>query len=132
MKKLYLLLFFVSICFANAFAEDIKVTYTDAQGTWEFTILTQWNEGTSQNIPYAARLDKVTDYTFDDITVPSVAKYEDVDYPVEQIGDGVFQNNRTVSRIVLPATVKSIGDESFSGCGSLKEVKNTSKSNINN
>ncbi len=126
MKKLYLLSFLVCICFANAFAEDIKVTYTDAQGTWEFTILTQWNEEASKNVPYAARLDKVTDYTYDDITVPSVAKYEDVDYPVEQIGERVFQNNRTLSNVVLPTTINSIGRDAFNGCSSLKEVKNTS------
>lgn len=118
-------MFFVSICFANAFAEDIKVTYTDAQGTWEFTILTQRNAETGQNELYAARLDKVTDYTVDDITIPTVATYEGVDYPVEQIGYGVFQNNRTLSSIVLPTTVKGIGSSVFNGCSSLKEVLNT-------
>lgn len=125
MKKLYLLLCFVFIFIANAFAEDIKVTLTDTQGTWEFTILTQRNTETGQNVPYAARLDKVTDYTIDDITVPSVVTYEEVDYPVEQIGERIFENNRTVSRIVLPTTVKSIGNYVFNGCSSLKEVLNT-------
>lgn len=126
MKKLYLLLLILCVSFVRISAADIKVSYTDAQGTWEFTILTQRNNETEQDVPYAARLDKVTDYVVDEITIPTVATYEGVDYPIEQIGDYLFNGNRTVGSIVLPITVKTIGRNAFGGCSSLKEVKNTS------
>lgn len=124
MKKLYLLLLILCISFVPVSAQDIKVTYTDAQGTWEFTILTHRDEETGQDVPYAARLDKATDYG-DDITIPSVVPYQGTDYSLEIIGNSVFSENKILTRVFLPTTVKRIESDTFHNCSGLKEVKNT-------
>ena len=123
MKKLYLLLLFVSISFVSAFADgDWQVSYTDEKGaTWEFYIMNKWDNQTYQNIPYAASLTKVTNYG-DEITVPATVTYNEEEYPVEMIGDNVFQDNKSVSKIILPSSIKRIGYYAFKGCSSLKDV----------
>ena len=69
MKKLYLLLLFVSMSFVSAFAQ--QVSFTDDNGaTWTFNHLTSWDAQSRQSIPYAASLYKVTNYG-DEIIVPA-------------------------------------------------------------
>jgi len=128
MKKLYLLLLFVSISFVSAFADgDWQVSYTDEKGaTWEFYIMNKWDNQTYQNVPYAASLTKVTNYG-DEITVPATVTYNEVEYPVEEIGSSVFADNKSVSKIILPSSIKRIGYYAFKGCSSLKDIGNISK-----
>ncbi len=127
MKKLYLLLLFVSISFVSAFADgNWQVSYTDEKGaTWEFYIMNKWDNQTYQNVPYAASLTKVTNYG-DEITVPATVTYNEVEYPVEQIESSVFKDNKSVTKIILPTTILNIGYQCFKGCSSLVEVANTS------
>ncbi|SEA80202.1 Leucine rich repeat-containing protein [Xylanibacter ruminicola] len=119
MKKLYLLLLFVSMSFINAFAQ--QVSYTDEKGaTWIFSYNSYWNEQTQTNNYYWG-VKSVTDYG-DEITVPATITYNEVEYPVEAVGSEVFMDNKSVSKIILPPSIKRIGNYAFKGCSSLKDV----------
>ena len=122
MKKFYLFLLFLSMGLSSVFADNPKVSYTDGNGAvWNFYILENWDNQTYQNIPYAAQLYSVENYG-DDIAVPSSVTYNEVEYPVEVIGDNVFKDNKSVTRIILPSTIKRVGYNAFQGCSSLKEI----------
>ena len=121
MKKFYLLLLFLSMGLSRLFAVNPTVDYTDGNGaTWTFEKAGVWNTGTSQ-LDYYWHLKSVTNYG-DDITVPSSLIYNEVEYPVEIIGSEVFKDNKSITQIILPSSVKRIEDNAFAGCSSLKEV----------
>ena len=120
MKKFYLLLLFLSINVVNAFAQNVN--YTDEKGAvWHFYLETNWDDQIEQDVPYAATLFGVENYG-DDITVPSLVTYNGVEYPVEMIEPNVFKDNKSVTRIILPSSIKEIGEYAFQGCSSLKEI----------
>lgn len=54
------------------------------------------------------------------VIVPVSLRLDDL-YIVE-IANGAFKDNTTVRVIILPAYLKTIGDEAFAGCTSLKEL----------
>lgn len=119
MKKLYLLLLFVSISFVSAFAQTVD--YTDDNGaTWTFSYGGFWNNKTQTN-NYYWYLKSVTNYG-DEITVPATFTYNETEISVEAIGSSVFADNKSVSKIILPSSIKRIGSNAFQGCSSLKEV----------
>lgn len=123
MKKFYLLLLFLSINFMNAIAQTVD--YTDGNGaTWTFEKVGVWNNETNQS-DYYWSLKSVANYG-DDITVPNSVTYNEVEYPVERIDCNVFKDNKSVTRIILPSSIKRIESEAFSGCSSLKEVSGLS------
>ena len=120
MKKFYLLLLFLSFNVVNAFAQNVN--YTDEKGAvWHFYLETNWDDQIEQDVPYAATLFGVENYG-DDITVPSLVTYNGVEYPVEMIEPNVFKDNKSVTRIILPSSIKEIGEYAFQGCSSLKEI----------
>ncbi|MDE6048420.1 MAG: leucine-rich repeat protein, partial [Paramuribaculum sp.] len=43
-------------------------------------------------------------------------------YPVTRIDEGAFKDRQSIRKVTIPASVASIGDEAFSGCGKLVEV----------
>ncbi|WP_074761894.1 leucine-rich repeat domain-containing protein [Xylanibacter ruminicola] len=105
--------------FINAFAQ--QVSYTDEKGaTWIFSYNSYWNEQTQTNNYYWG-VKSVTDYG-DEITVPATITYNEVEYPVEAVGSEVFMDNKSVSKIILPPSIKRIGNYAFKGCSSLKDV----------
>ena len=125
MKKLYLLLLFVSMSFVNAFA-GWPVTYTDDNGAvWKFNIYTVWDSQLQHSKNYV-QLYEVQNYG-DEVTVPSKVTCDGVDYSVEMIGINVFQDNKSVSKIILPSTIRRIESGAFKGCSSLKEIGDISK-----
>lgn len=124
MKKLYLLLLFISISYVSAFAQDVE--YTDDNGaTWHFYLLKNRDNQTNQYIPYAACLNQITNYG-DEITVPATVTYNETEYPVERIESYVFNDNKSVSKIILPSSIKTIGSYAFKGCNNLKDIGNIS------
>lgn len=128
MKKLYLLLLFVSMSFVSAFAQ--QVSFTDDNGaTWTFNLLTSWDAQSRQSIPYAASLYKVTNYG-DEIIVPATVTYNEVEYPVEVVANEVFKDNKSVSKVILPSSIKRIESYAFQGCSSLKEIGDISNCEI--
>ena len=119
MKKFYLLLLFLSISLVNAFAQIVD--YTDDKGAvWRFGLMTIGDPEIEPEVPYAVSLISVKNYG-DDITVPSSVVYNEVEYPVEMIEDNVFENNKSITRIILPSSIKEVGS-AFQGCSNLKEV----------
>lgn len=119
MKKIYLLLLFLSMGLPSVLAQE--VTYTDGNGAvWTFEKVGIWNSETSHN-DYYWTLKSVSNYG-DDITVPNSVTYNEVDYPVEVIGGEVFKDNKSVTRIILPSTIKRVEPYAFYGCSSLKEI----------
>lgn len=53
-----------------------------------------------------------------DIVIPKTYK----DFPVTRIAAEAFRDNATLTSIVIPDSVTSIGDYAFAGCTALKEV----------
>ena len=124
MKKLYLLLLFVSMNFVSAFALDVE--YTDDNGAkWTFSLGNFWNNQTQTSNNYWY-LKSVTNYG-DEISVPATFTYNETELSVEAIGDNVFQDNKSVSKIILPSSIKRIGSSAFKGCSSLKDIGDISK-----
>lgn len=53
------------------------------------------------------------------VTIPS----ENIDgYPVRSIASGAFLNNKKITEVVIPSSVKYISENSFYGCYSLEKV----------
>lgn len=62
----------------------------------------------------------VSSYTGDSSRVVIPATYEDL--PVVSIGRSAFENNKALTSIVIPNSVRSIGFYAFYGCSSLTEI----------
>ncbi len=56
-----------------------------------------------------------------DVSIPSVVTFNGNEYKVTDIGEAVFQN-KDLTEITIPETVKNIGKEAFYGCSGLTEV----------
>ena len=57
------------------------------------------------------------------LRIPDAVEYKGIQYPVEVIGDYSFYQCRKLTKIELPATVKRILKNVFTGCESLTEQK---------
>ena len=55
-------------------------------------------------------------------TVPSTIIVNGVKYQVTSIAAKAFANNKKLTKIVIPASVRSIGKQAFSGCKNLKSI----------
>lgn len=55
-------------------------------------------------------------------TVPSTITVNGVKYQVTSIAAKAFANNKKLTKIVIPASVRSIGKQAFSGCKNLKSI----------
>lgn len=56
------------------------------------------------------------------ITVPETIIYNDKEYTVTTVDAGTFQGCTELKSIILPNTIKVIGESAFSGCTSLESV----------
>ena len=64
---------------------------------------------------------QITGYTGTDTAVSIPIEIDG--YIVQSIGEKVFENNKTLTTIVFPDTVESIGSYLFSGCTALSDVR---------
>lgn len=55
-------------------------------------------------------------------TVPSTITVNGVKYQVTSIAAKAFANNKKLTKVVIPASVRSIGKQAFSGCKNLKDI----------
>ena len=55
-------------------------------------------------------------------TVPSTITVNGVKYQVTSIAAKAFANNKKLTKVVIPASVRSIGKQAFSGCKNLKSI----------
>lgn len=57
-----------------------------------------------------------------EITIPETVRYEGYDYKVTGIKEGTFQSNQTITKVVMPNSILSIGDMAFFDCNGLSEL----------
>ena len=63
------------------------------------------------------------------ITIPSIAKYQNQDIPVTELGEHLttgcvtFSGNNKIIKVIIPNSIKFINWNAFSECKNLKEVK---------
>ncbi len=53
-----------------------------------------------------------------EIEIPENVTIDGVQYQVESIADNAFKNHKKLTKLVIPASVKKIGKNTFKGCKS--------------
>lgn len=76
---------------------------------------------------YKVNGNKTVEYNKEDkkakkATVPSTITVNGVKYQVTSIAAKAFANNKKLTKVVIPASVRSIGKQAFSGCKNLKSI----------
>ena len=56
------------------------------------------------------------------IVIPSTVNIKGVKYQVTSIAPKAFMNNKKLKKVVIPATIRSIGKQAFAGCKNLKKI----------
>lgn len=64
----------------------------------------------------------ITDKKQSSVTIPEMLKLNGISYDVSAIGKNAFKNNKKLKKVVIPKTVRSIGDSAFYGCSGLSSV----------
>jgi hypothetical protein len=113
MKKTAVLTVIFGLLLWTSLISPLKVSAEEnecADGSWNF-VITPENEAV------------ITDYTGNggDITVPAKVKIDGVSYAVTVIGDDSIRGDKITS-VIIPNSVKSIGNKAFLGCSNLKSV----------
>ena len=118
MKKLLLISVLLCTCMMQILATD----WTDSNGvTWSFERKTfYFSNGYKSYYTITA----VKDYG-DDVVVPEKLYVGATSYPVEAIGNSVFKDNKTLTTVSLPSTVKYIESYAYYGCQALTTVTGT-------
>lgn len=119
MKRILLCTFMLCCCISSLFAQ--MGTWTDENGVgWEFwtngneaTITRAYNYGTEVVVP-----GKVT-MEWPDANVGSITQ----EYTVTGLESEVFWEGReNLTKVILPSTIKTIGNRAFNECSALKSV----------
>lgn len=56
------------------------------------------------------------------IVIPSIVNIKGVKYQVTSIAPKAFMNNKKLKKVVISATIRSIGKQAFAGCKNLKKI----------
>lgn len=56
------------------------------------------------------------------VTVPAAVVYDHRIYQVTSVADGAFKDNTTLTTLLLPHTMESVGANAFAGCSSLAQI----------
>ena len=64
----------------------------------------------------------VDDYIFGDLVIPENVEYRGGLYPVIEIKNKIFFNNKTLESLTLPGSLSKIGEYAFYRCANLKNV----------
>lgn len=56
------------------------------------------------------------------VTIPEAIFYQGKTYTVTKIGDAAFADNKTVTEVTLPDTLRVIGNKAFMGCTALEKI----------
>lgn len=114
MKKLFLISLLVCVGILQSFADDFG--YTDGSGmTW-----------------YCSEIDSTSVYIYtpavyqDEMVIPEKVYNGTKEYTVTRLSFS-FMDNKTLEKVTWPSTVTEIPFQMFSGCSSLKTVKNITK-----
>lgn len=58
-----------------------------------------------------------------EVTIPAAIKINGTAKTVSALGNGVFKNKKTITKVSIPNTVLKIGDSAFEGCEGAKEIE---------
>ena len=92
--------------------------------TKDITLYAKWEEELTDNVIFNVNNDGVLvsidgiNEKNNEITIPMVVN----DIEVKEIGKEVFLNNKFITKLVIPETVKTLGYKMCQGCVNLKEV----------
>ena len=123
MKRFLLLSVMFCIGVLHSLAQNFD--YADENGvTWNCYASSGYNlsDGTWVNAPNV-QINGASGYG-DEVFVPSYIPYQGKDYPVLQMGS-IFRDNKTLKKVTLPKTLKTLGGYTFQNCSALTEVENT-------
>ena len=117
MKKLFLSFFLLCFAYVQATAAE----WTDENGvTWTFNTSTNsWYYGGSYHYFYT--ITGASGYG-DEVTIPSVVYDGETPYTIGEIGSSVFRDNKTLTTVTLPSSIKVINSSAFYGCSSLTTI----------
>ena len=117
MKKLFLSFFLLCFAYVQATAAE----WTDENGvTWTFNTSTNsWYYGGSYHYFYT--IIGVSGYG-DEVTIPSVVYDGETPYTIGVISSSVFRDNKTLTTVTLPSSIKVINSSAFYGCSSLTTI----------
>lgn len=109
MKKT-LIIALLMLSYINVFGADFKI------GQLSYFINADLESVTLED----ANVDPLTYY----VTVPDTVSYNGIKYVVNKIGDRAFYslNSYHLKTVILPSTIKSIGNNAFLGCTSLDSI----------
>ena len=105
MKKILAYFLFVFLLCTKVMAYDFTADCVTGQ-TLSYTI-------TSDTMPYTVSLVKGDADVSGAIEIPESVEYNDIVYSVTAIGDSVFFSNSSVTSVILPNTITSIGNRAF-------------------
>ena len=123
MKRFLLLSVMFCIGVLHSLAQNFD--YADENGvTWNCYASSGYNlsDGTWVNAPNV-QINGASGYG-DEVFVPSYIPYQGKDYPVLQMGS-IFRDNKTLKKVTLPKTLKTLLGDTFQNCSALTEVENT-------
>ena len=69
----------------------------------------------------------------EELTIPEKLEHNGVTYTVTKISESAFANdfyNKKIKKVIIPSTIKEIGDKAFYNCESLKEVDLSSATSL--
>lgn len=117
MKKLFLSFFLLCFAYVQATAAE----WTDENGvTWTFNTNTgTYKYGGSSHYFYT--ITGASGYG-DEVTIPSVVYDGETPYTIGAISGYVFSNNKTLTTVTLPSSIKVINNSAFNGCSSLTTI----------
>ena len=105
MKKILAYFLFVFLLCTKVMAYDFTADCVTGQ-TLSYVI-------TSDTMPYTVSLVKGDADVSGAIEIPESVEYNDIVYSVTAIGDSVFFNNSSLTSVILPNTITSIGNSAF-------------------
>lgn len=82
------------------------------------------NAAENDEYRYEVTYDKTSIYIYEYLGSDAVVTIPDTidGYPVRHIGENAFKNNQSITKVIIPDTVKSIGMYAFSDCNNLTEI----------
>lgn len=99
---------FAALMSVSAFAVDFTYTYEGQELLYTITSDSTCEIKSDDYYPYQIK---------GTLVIPTVAKYEGKEYSVTAIGILAFFDCKSLTSVVIPNSVKSIGSLAFSGCG---------------
>lgn len=113
MPRRVLLMLLASIASATALAKGTKIG--DLNYILDNTNRAAWVTYETESGPYYTNLPA-------NLTIPSSVTYLDITYKVTMIDTGAFMGCTGMTSVIIPASVKQVGENAFVDCGNLISV----------